>query len=240
MAGRAKEFIDLYNEFKDLLSKKFNVPHDQESFPPLILLARDNHLINSREIPSLELIGRLRNAIIHDSKHKYPDDPIAEPHADVIDKLRKIKERIEKPPLVEGLLKPELRVFKESDSFLECLAYMHQKDYSQVIVSLGKRYGVLTREDVARWFEEHIENKEICLSLENITLQDIFPVIEEASCVFLERDAVLQKLVDLFTETRKEKISAVLITAHGNASEKPLTIVTQYDLPEIVKKIGTL
>lgn len=239
MSENAKDFISLYNAIDGLLRKKLNKAKN-EGFSQIVDLAWRENLIGAKQKDYLQLAGNLRNAIIHDDKHKYPDDPIAEPHPEIIEHLKMLKDFLETPPSIEGLPKKPPKVFKETDLLLDCLEYMRQNDFSQVVVfAADKTYALITREDIARWFETQIAEKEIVVSLEEVRLLEILSLDNKDDCKFLPRNARLTELVEKFEARDRTKIAAVLITERGKPTETPINIFTQYDIPEIISKIDT-
>lgn len=238
MSEKAKEFIDLYNELDSSLKKILKL-REEDGFSSKVDRAKNENLITTKQKELLLLIGRLRNAIIHDDKHKYPDDPIAEPHPETIERLRQLKEIIENPPTVDLLPKNKPIPFKASDLLLDCLEYMRQNDFSQVVAFSDPTYALITREDIARWFETQIEKKEIVVSLEDVRLAEILSLDDKDDCKFLARTAHLTELVEKFESQGRTRIAAVLITNNGKATETPLNIFTQYDIPDIISKIDT-
>lgn len=238
MTENAKEFISIYLELDSLLSKRLRLREFVE-FSSKISQAKDKGLISKNQKEYLLLVGRLRNAIIHDVQYKFPENPIAEPHPDTIEKLKQLKEYIETPPTVDSIPKNPLNIFKSSDLLLECLDYMRRNDFSQIVVFAGPTYTLITREDIARWFESQISNKEIVISLEDVRLADVLSLDNKDDCKFLPRNTRLTELIEKFESQDRTRIAAVLITDKGKPTEVPLNIFTQYDIPDIISKIDT-
>lgn len=238
MTGNAKEFIDLYNELDGFLKRKFKL-QENVGFSSKVNRAKEERLITTKQKEYLLLVGNLRNAILHEDKHKFPEDPIAEPHPETVERLRQLKELIETPPTVDNLPKNQPTIFKASDLLLYCLQYMRQNDFSQVVVFADPTYALITREDIARWFETQIDKKEIVVSLEDVRLAEILSLDDKDDCKFLARTARLTELIDKFESHGRTRVAAVLITNNGKATEKPLNIFTQYDIPDIISKIDT-
>jgi predicted transcriptional regulator len=238
MSENAKEFIHLYNELDSSLKRILKL-REVDGFSTKVDRAKNENLITAKQKELLLLVGRLRNAIIHDDKYKYPNDPIAEPNPEIITRLMQIKESIENPPTIDKLPKNPPKIFEASDLLLDCLQYMRQNDFSQVVVFSDQTYALITREDIARWFETQIDNNEIVISLEDIRLQEILNLDNKDDCKFLSRTARLTELIEKFQSHGRTRIVAVLITERGKPTEKPLNIFTQYDIPDVMSKIDT-
>ncbi len=234
MPDNAKEFIALYNAIHVVLRRKTNLQVDAD-YSSVVSEAKNARLIDAKQKEYLLLVGRLRNAIVHDES--YPNEIIAEPHPQTIEKLRQLKAMIENPPTVDCLLKNKPEIFKSSHRLLDCLQYMHDNDYSQVVVSTGSEHTLITREDIACWFEMQIDKNEILISLEDKTLEEILSVENKDDCKFLQKKAKLADLLVMFETRGREKLAAVLITEHGRPTETPINIFTHYDLPEIIGKL---
>lgn len=234
MPDDANEFIALHNALHTLLRRKTGLREDAD-YSSVVSHAKNARLIDAKQKEYLLLVGRLRNAIVHDEC--YPNEIIAEPHPQTIEKLRQLKAKIENPPTIDNLAKNQPKIFKASDRLLECLQHMHAHDYSQIVVSTGNEHTLITREDIACWFEKQIVQNEILISLEDKTLEEILSVENKDDCKFLQKNAKLADLLAMFETRDREKLAAVLITEHGRPAETPINIFTHYDLPEIIGKL---
>jgi predicted transcriptional regulator len=162
---------------------------------------------------------------------------IAEPHDDIIEKMRLFVEQLENPKTVQDLRSNPPRVFEEDEHLVDCITHMKKNDYSQVVVHCDISYDLITREDIARWFEQQIENCELIITLEDKRIKDIFGINMKDEFRLLPKSATLLTLLDVFQQELREKIAAVLITEHGKNTEKPINIFTQWDFPDIYKEI---
>lgn len=237
MSQNASKFLNLFNHIESLLKKKLNIRYKQQDYSSIIREAKNTGIISDDQFNRLYLVGNLRNAIVHDNNFNFPEDPIADPHPEIITWLEKIKDFLENPPTIQNLPVHEVKIFQESDDLFDCIAYMHQHDYSQVIIFSGKEYGLITREDIARWFEMQIEGKDLIISIENQKIKELNALDFKDQCKFLSRNSNLLDLLDIFKDNNRTKIAAVLITENGKNTNKPINIFTYWDLPEIIKKI---
>ena len=237
MPNNASEFICLFNTIDSLLRKKLFISEKYSNFFSIILKAKDSNIISKKQHEFLTLIGNLRNAIIHDDKFKFPANPIADPHDEVINQLKEIIACIDQPLKVQDLKASVPRIFDQEDCLFECIKLMREKDFSQVVVKLDCVYGLFTREDEARWLEHQATDGGLSLSLKDYKIRDLQSLVIKDQCVFIARTASVIELADLFQRKSRPEMAAILVTEHGKQIEKPIKIFTHWDLPEIMRNI---
>ena len=238
MGENADKFIQLHTKIEDLLKRKLGLQKSKEGFFSLLTKAVDNLIINQNQYEFLLLINRLRNAIIHDKKFLYPHQAIAEPHVEIIKKLKLFSDRLEKPRTIQELnINNSPRIFEDNEPLLSCIIHMKENDYSQIVVHLESEYGLITREDIAKWYEQQINEQEIKIILGEKIIKDITGIDFKDEYLFLPKTATLLALLAALQSKAHEKIAAVLITEHGKNTEEPINIFTQWDFPDIYKEI---
>jgi len=177
----------------------------------------------------------LRNAIVHE---RSGGEPIAEPHDDVVRKIEGIADLITRPPGVE-FFKGKVTSFNPDDPIALAVRAMYTKSYSQApIYENGHFAGLLTTNTIARWLGA--QASEDIFSLQETPIRDVLRFSEnDDNHRFLPRKATLFDVMELFHahERRGGRLDAVLITENGAPSEKPLGIITAWDLPKVLEAI---
>lgn len=222
------EFVQLYNILCDILKKQINA-ETETNFGELIRAAAKRNATVYRHRVWLKSIGYLRNAIVHDSGKK--ETIIADPRPEVVDGLRRLVDALTKPVTVYEHANRAVRTFTECDELCQVLAYMEEKDYSQVVVKVKDKHGVLSSEGIVRWLSRA---RDVGLAnLEGATVGDAYACEDSESCQFLGRYEPLDAAILAFETAipkRIPRLQAILITDNGRPTEKPLGIITPWDI----------
>ncbi len=227
---RAGDFIQLYNTLSDHLSTlvedDFYLTYSQR----LRRAARVNTAIATYE-PDLRDYGDLRNAIVH--YKNYPREVLAEPTAETLAAFRAIVDRVIAPKRLIPTFQRAVRLFAPDDHLAAALRYMEEQDYSQVAVMQDHALALLTVEGVTRWLQRQARGDIAGLvetPLRGVLAQDSpdhLVVMARADTIYDARHAFTHAI-----ERKRPRIYAVLVTQNGRPSEKPLGIVTPWDLLE--------
>lgn len=237
MNNQTQIYISLYNQIDELVRKmaKVDIPH---SFISAVNeVAEYNPLIrqNKRLLHSL---GELRNVLVH--REGNINNIIAIPSDEAIQSLKNILLKIKKPTQLYKLFgnKSVIKISSKK-SLLDCLSIMKNNDYSQLPVYENERFiSLLTGNVISRWFSAHVtESGEIIESLENINVESVLKHKEEIDTVkFLNRFINVYDFLDI--HKRSPSPSGVYIaTENGHDSEKPVFMVTYFDIPTILQEL---
>lgn len=108
------------------------------------------------------------------------------------------------------------------------------KGFSQFPIYDEKQFvGLLTEGGVAKWMSKNLIGDS--LSVEGIKAKDILACEKNHNVAFLSRDSTIYDLEEVFEGAfeRNEKLEAILITQTGSKEQKPIGIVTSWDLIQI-------
>lgn len=96
----------------------------------------------------------------------------------------------------------------------------------------GSYKWLLTSEGIIRWLSQQSLSG---ISLENVPVQAILPFEKSHEVLFASRNIDIYEVEEMFEDYHLEhkKLEAVIITHNGSKSEKPLGIITSWDLVEI-------
>jgi predicted transcriptional regulator len=222
------EFIRLYNEVAELLSKLTDADPGTR-FHILVDRAANNNSVVRRYRSALKRFGNLRNVIVHDEC--FPKRIVAEVHREVLDEFRRIVELVKAPPRVIPMFRREIRVFRLSDELDECLVYMRDHDYSQIVVTDGEHYRLVSHEGIARWLGEAVSAG--ADDIRGAILSEVLDCELPESCLYLPREATLFDALEMLEATFKQqrpRVHAILITDTGACTEPPIGIITPWDL----------
>ena len=179
----------------------------------------------------------LRNAIVHERGGGYA---IAEPHQGTVERLEQIEKFISQPPTVESLGTIPVVTCSPSDPIGKAAKAMLNGKFSQLPVYHQEQcIGLLTSETIARWIAAKFQpDLDI---LEEAPVEQVLLYREEDSIYqFISRKTPIADVVALFDRTAHggKSLDAVIITHSGKPDQKPLQILTVYDLPQLYRESG--
>lgn len=227
--NRADEFVRLYNELTDKLARDARLDH-HVSFVELIERAAHRNPVVRRNESLLRDYAELRNAIIH--YRSYPGEYVAEPTERTLERFRRLVDQVTSRRRLYPAHRKDVRVFGEQEPLTEALQYMEDHDYSQVVVLKRGEHVLLTAEGVAEWLQAKAGEK--CLNLADYTVGEVHEHEKGEKSAVMKRSQGIEEALELFSETalnrRSGRIYAIIITQNGKRTEKPLGIVTAWDL----------
>ncbi len=122
----------------------------------------------------------------------------------------------------------------------EVAALMLDGDFSQVPIYSGRTFvALLTAETITRWLAAKLAGG-IGL-LEEAPVEDVLPHTEDPNnYVLLARDATVYDALGKFQEfsERGASLDAILLTQSGRREERPLGILTVFDIPRLLSLIA--
>lgn len=206
----------------------------REPLASVMRKARSRSPVVSRRWQDLEAIRELRNAIEHDIHGL-----LAEPTDKAVQLVEEIRDLLLKPPDTQPFLR-EVKTVNLEATVAEAVRLMYEKDFSQLpVVDQGGIADMLTTNTLARWLGAQVA--EDIFSLEEALLKDVLRYREDGEtwdCI--SRNRTLFGVVEYFEQELRQgrRPIALIITHSGKRHEKPLGIITPWDLPEIYKRIG--
>jgi predicted transcriptional regulator len=219
-------YIHEFNNLESYLKKLYKI-EKHVSFYDLIDKAKQKSSVIRNYESFLKSAGTLRNAIIHGKE--YPYKLIAEPNEEFVEEFIRINSAIQKPKLVSNLGSKNFHIYKIEDKLEDALRAMHENDYSQILYELNSRHFLITREGISKWLEANFSND--IVSLKEITLEAISKYEEESNWCFLSRNTDIYEAKEKFADAQR-KIQAIIVTQNGKNTERPLSIITHWDIGE--------
>lgn len=222
------EFIKAYNEVCEFLRAKTGLSKEVP-FYQLVDIASKKYLAIGRRANLLKSMGDLRNAIVH---HRcYPEVVIADPRPEIIEQLKQILESIRAPIRVIPLFQKEIKLFAVEDHLSEALAHMHDNDFSQIVVQVRSEFRILSAEGIMGWLRTACADG--IADTGSATIGDAYRFEDEKAHRYMPRNATVDAAISAFEHALAEgvpRLQAILITNSGRATEKPMGIITTWDL----------
>ena len=222
----ALEFIDSYNRIDKALREIYNLK-PSFSFSDVVRRAALMSSVVKKYEDTLIDYGRLRNAIVH----RATDQPIAEPHEDVVDNIRHIERLITTPPLaIQTVGNRSVTVASATTTVGELIKDMFKTGYSNIPVYLEKvLIGVVNRKMLVDSIGRQIsggESVDELLSKKVIDALQVNAVTSHYEVV--SHTATIDQVLFMFQQNRR--LSTIIITKDGNYTEKPLGIIATADV----------
>ena len=209
--------------------KELSKGSNRDRFIDLLQENKDKYSAFRYHFYKLKQYAKLRNAIVHEEVED--GYYIAEPHISVVEDIEKISESVYHPPKVLDLASKPVVFLHVQTPMEQVLQLISKHEYSQYPVYEEQRFkGLITEGGVAKWLADHIHEsfdviKRCCAS-------DILEIEKKRNVAFMKKDKDIYELENLFEQFSKKrlKLEAVIITETGDQHEKPIGIVTAWDL----------
>lgn len=236
--GRAKEitnaerFVEAHNRVAKYLRRVLDCEQELGFMSMVREGARSQPRIRRYKDELLQF-AKLRNAIVHE---QYGGEVIAEPNPTATERYERIASEFENPPLVSQRYHQDVKRLQRAESVGVALDWVQTLDLSQFpVYDAGEFSGLLTERCIAHWlaYNRSIGLVDLDTPVSEVLLYD---ETKGENVMFLERDATVFEARDLFVQgPRRDRplLDAVLITEHGKKDEKPLGIITPWDLIDI-------
>ena len=228
--NRADEFVQLFNQLTQLLRRKTKLRHGTPFHELVRETARSNPAVRRSE-SVLRDFAELRNAIVH--YRDYPEKYCAEPTEASLARFRRLVGLLGAPGRLIPAHRKDVRVFRPDEPFVDVLTFMDEMDFSQVVALRDGEHVLLTAEGIAEWLRAQAGQER--LDLREYTVGDVLESERGEKSAVLSRNHTVYDAIDLFSPERRNghpRIYAVLITHSGKRHERPLGLVTVWDLLE--------
>lgn len=224
---RHATFIGLYNQLADHLIT-LTGSNEFERFYRLIDMAAEKSAAVKLHAQQLKKYGDFRNTIEHNNEF------FDEPSEGTLARFQALAKNILSPEPLLPTFQKDVHCFALNEPLGSALSYMRTNDYSQVVVYTGTKLALLTLEGVARWLAVHSSENDAVL-LKKCTIEDVLTNEHEGGFGVMARNHSVYDAKNAFARplgTGKTRLHAVLITQNGKMEEKPLGIVTPWDILE--------
>ena len=203
-----------------------------DRFTELLRLGFPVHSIIRKHYHDLKMFGRLRNSIVHDKIEV--GFYIAEPHTRVVNQIETIASKLVQPREALSIATKPVFYYYEDAKLKDILTIINKRSYSifPIYDENGFKWS-LTTDCIIKWFAENLVGDVI--QLDDVKVKDLFPLKRSTPIEFVRKNVDMFEIEEIFGEyhVKNQKLEAVIITETGRQSEKPLGIVTSWDLVEI-------
>lgn len=228
--ANAERFLIAFNRIERFLRRKNEGQYT--TFSSLLEVNSNNAIINRFKVDLRELAD-LRNAIIHERTD--PSLIIAEPHDSTVDKIERLADLIESPPLVYPNFKVNVISLKTIDPISVALTQMKEQNISQIPCYDQEMCfaGLLTERSVARWLSHRVKDDIFILS--EVSIDQVLEYRETKNNVsFISKDTNIYEMQEIFFAN--PLIESILITENGLKNEKPIGIISLWDISSCFKQ----
>lgn len=227
----SERFEVAFNRIHKALSKMVRSVNGN-IFSQLVAHGSKRHAIIRSHKDELFQFAKLRNAIVHEKLRT--DFYIAEPHREVVERIEEIATLLEKPVTALSISNSPVVYFNYYSSIKDVILSIHKNTYTKFpIYKDGTCIGILTSGAVIKWMAKHLTNDVIDLA--NIHVGEVIPYETKHLIDFVDKERDIFEVEEMFEKRHAhgKKLEAVIITENGQIDEKPIGIITSWDLIEI-------
>jgi CBS domain-containing protein len=180
---------------------------------------------------SLQTYAVLRNAIDHNSHRGVY--PIAEPIPEIVDEIRKVRDKIKTPPDAISVL-PEMDVCSvhAGEPVSVALEYVRQFDFSQLpVYESGQYVGILTTNTIARWLAQQIVDGR---EHRDAAINEVMEFREPSDCTLLvDRTLTAADAIHQLAYGGPDggPVNALILTESKLPTDRPIRVIAVYDVP---------
>ncbi|UOQ45387.1 CBS domain-containing protein [Halobacillus salinarum] len=235
MNDLVERFEIVFNQIHQRL-KEFNGFPKNDNFVELLQRSKLKNSVIRVHFDELKQYAKLRNAIVHE---RIRDDYyIATPHEEVVEKMELIQRTLEQPPEAIAFSTKPVLFYKEETELTKIVEAFCKYGISQFPIYDDSHtfMGLLTNEGIVRWLSEAMDDGHATVS--GVTARDVLHAEKDLVVEFLAARSTVFALEEMF-ETSLEaerKLKAVILTETGDPNEKPLGIVTTWDLIKVDRR----
>lgn len=231
-------FLAAFNDIEDRFRLVLGVD-EHVGFMTMARQYADRKRLPAAHRDALQAFASLRNAISHG--RYYGGRPIAEPVHEVVAEIEQLRDQITCPPLALTVLGSRtVRSVRPDDQIGTVLEHVARFDYSQIPVYDSTHYvGILTTNAIARWLAHQLTRNQGLAEGEPVS--SVLAFAEPFECAKLVRRAITaaEALDELARGGEGHtRVTALIVTGSGQETEKPLRVITGYDLPVLSAALG--
>jgi predicted transcriptional regulator len=229
-----QELLDLYNEIDHWLRKIYGKDKFVDHGYLIQELTATNPVV-ARHQQVLRTAAQIRNSLIHNPLAPTVQ-PLLEPNPALVKAYREIRNALLSPLTALSIAVPASKIFTVDPraNLHTVLKSMEANTFTHVpIVEDNKMVGVLSENTLLSYLTKTGE----AIITRDMTIADFseftpLSAHKSEQFVFLPRQASLNQVYEVFNKAIRahERIGMLFITEHGKAEEKPLGIITAWDL----------
>jgi predicted transcriptional regulator len=225
MADNFNRFIDSYNDIDAFLRRELGV--DQGPGFAEVVRRFGEKRPRFEGAKELRLFAELRNLAVHGQKLMLP---VFEPSDAAVAQVEAIRDRLISPPVVGVAFARKVQTVGPNSRLSEVLALVRQHDFSQFPVYADDVFcGLVTENGLTRWLANHVDANDSLIDLGDHEVSEVLTHEEERqSARIVARMTPLDVVEAMFADS--QILEAVIGTQNGRPKERPLGIVTRWDV----------
>jgi CBS domain-containing protein len=234
MENRGQKYLATFKKLEARLRKIAGAGNSTMQFKDIVEKAGNK---NPAVMAKKGIIGNLyglRNVFAHADMDKY----IADVNDLAFAEIDKIIGLLDNPPKAIDIFGGDVFIARLNDDMGVVLRKMKDNLYTHIPVYDNDRFiGILSEATILEWLVENINEGGIAYFMEqkvgDINRGYLHPKTNE--CKFIKQTASIFEIYKMFEDAiyGKNRLGAVLITKNGTKDEKPLGIITAWDLPKL-------
>ncbi|RAK23063.1 putative transcriptional regulator [Anoxybacillus vitaminiphilus] len=230
----SERFEAAFNRIHAQLKKIANVTHT-DAFTSLVHITSKKHALIRSVKEELLQYAKLRNAIVHEKY--YPGQYIAEPHLHVVQRIERVCEELEQPKLALTVASKPVVYFYEQDDVQDVLQAISRYGFSQfpIYKTNGQCVGLVTEGGILKYIHKHMDKGKFDFS--GVKTSHILPFEKEHIIVYVSAETDIYEIEEIYSDYQEKgrKLESIIITQNGNQNEKPLGMITSWDLTKITR-----
>jgi CBS domain-containing protein len=234
-SGKSHEdLLQLYNEVDHFLRRQYRQDKYADHTFLIQELASKNRVI-ARNQQVMRAVAQIRNSLVHNPIPSVAQ-PISQPNPLLVKTYKAIRDSLMNPSTALGIAIPTNKIYTSTlDAKLSnVMKTMDENIFTHVpIIDNDKMIGIFSENTLLSYLVdsgETIITKDMKIS----ELRKFLPLSAHRGEVFafLPRSAFLPEVYEVFNKAIKvrKRVGMVFITEHGKENEKPLGIITAWDL----------
>ncbi len=229
-----QSLLELYNEVDAFLRQQYKSDRYADHAFLIQEVARTNRVV-ARHQQEMRAVAQLRNSLVH-NPFAGMGGPLAQPNAELVKRYQAIRDALLHPHTALSIAVPAAKIYTAGlDTKLSIvLETMNDNIYTHVpIIADGVMLGIFSENTLLAYMAtngEVIITKDMTIA----EFQDFLPLPAHKGewFSFLPKKAGLSDVYAVFNHAihQHRRIGMVFITEHGKEEEKPLGIITAWDL----------
>ncbi len=222
----SERFLNAYASIEKSLNE---INHSKRYVPfsqLLSLTAKQNKLVE-RHYTDLKEYNELRNAIVHNRDDEM--EIIAEPSNRTVTNIEHIAEVLQSGKYALNYASKPVYIIDEKETIQEAFNQMKKANLTKIPVYRNQEFlTLITMEEIAYWGLNHV--------FQNQCLMEVIADHKQDRVIFIHEKSTISDVITLFEKSinNKEKTPFIIITKTGDKKEKPLGIISSYDLISIL------
>lgn len=231
--SKSDKFLDAFNQIEQVLNERFR-PGFHVGFTELIRRMQSSDSVIKRFSADLREYAELRNAIVHNRRENFV---IAEPHADIVEEICRIRDLIINPPSISSL--PQRNIYRTTKlaSVKDTLVILGKNNFTRCPITDGNRIiGLLTARSIVRWLSASVNQLD---DLKTAKIENVLPWAVKEKYAIVNPRTRLYDVYERFKAQLRDggSLQAVIVTKTGRPELPILNIITASDLPMIFTMI---